>query len=102
MIKVLIVGENCKDRFIYCETTRFSPEAPVPVLTPIEKVENNGMSGNVARNMIAINNDLLIRVGKKKYIVNMTDYILFYKTPSKLRFKESLLQMLENDFQVIK
>jgi bifunctional ADP-heptose synthase (sugar kinase/adenylyltransferase) len=51
MIKVLVIGETCQDKFIYCETSRFSPEAPVPVLNPIETIENEGMSGNVVRNL---------------------------------------------------
>ncbi len=50
-MNVLVIGETCQDKFIYCETTRFSPEAPVPVLNPIEIIENNGMSGNVVRNL---------------------------------------------------
>lgn len=54
MIKILVIGESCTDKFIYCETTRFSPEAPVPVLTPIEEVNNLGMSGNVVRNIKAL------------------------------------------------
>jgi bifunctional ADP-heptose synthase (sugar kinase/adenylyltransferase) len=51
MINVLVIGETCQDKFIYCETSRFSPEAPVPVLNPIEIIENDGMSGNVVRNL---------------------------------------------------
>lgn len=57
-MKILVIGENCKDRFIYCEALRFSPEAPVPVLTPLEIIENDGMSGNVVRNLIALNKNL--------------------------------------------
>lgn len=60
MIRVLVIGEKCTDKFIYCEASRFSPEAPVPVLNPIEIVENDGMSGNVARNLLSINNNVLI------------------------------------------
>ncbi len=50
-MNVLVIGETCQDKFIYCETSRFSPEAPVPVLNPIEIIENDGMSGNVVRNL---------------------------------------------------
>ena len=50
MISALVIGETCIDKFIYCEALRFSPEAPVPVLTQLEVVENPGMSGNVVRN----------------------------------------------------
>lgn len=60
MIKVLVIGEKCTDKFIYCKASRFSPEAPVPVLNPIETIENDGMSGNVVRNLISLNENLLI------------------------------------------
>jgi len=60
MIKILVIGEKCTDKFMYCDVSRFSPEAPVPVLNPIEIVENDGMSGNVVRNLIALNKDILV------------------------------------------
>ena len=53
-MRVLVVGETCVDRFIYCEANRLSPEAPVPVLTPIKTVENPGMAGNTVENVRAI------------------------------------------------
>jgi len=60
MIKILVIGEKCTDKFMYCDVSRFSPEAPVPVLNPIEVVENEGMAGNVVRNLIALNKDILV------------------------------------------
>ena len=33
-MKILVIGELCVDRFIYCDVKRLSPEAPVPVLKP--------------------------------------------------------------------
>lgn len=54
LIRVLVIGENCTDKFVYCETSRFSPEAPVPVLNPIQIVESSGMSGNVVRNLMTL------------------------------------------------
>jgi bifunctional ADP-heptose synthase (sugar kinase/adenylyltransferase) len=54
MVRALVIGETCIDKFIYCEALRFSPEAPVPVLTQLEVVENPGMSGNVVRNLQSI------------------------------------------------
>jgi len=60
MIKILVIGEKCTDRFIYCDASRLSPEAPVPVLVPIEVVENDGMAGNVVRNLISLRKDILV------------------------------------------
>jgi len=60
MIKILVIGEKCTDRFMYCDVSRFSPEAPVPVLNPIEIAENDGMAGNVVKNLIALNKDIIV------------------------------------------
>ena len=62
MFRVLVVGETCIDRFVYSKIERLSPEAPVPVLIPIETTENKGMSGNVIENLKALginNNDIV-------------------------------------------
>lgn len=48
---VTVIGEYCIDNFIYCETNRLSPEAPVPVLNPVETITNSGMAGNVIHNV---------------------------------------------------
>jgi len=50
----LVIGEQCKDVFIYGKCERFSPEAPVPVFNPVEVVDNLGMAGNVVSNLNAI------------------------------------------------
>lgn len=57
MFRVLVVGETCIDRFVYSKIERLSPEAPVPVLIPIETTENKGMSGNVVENLRALGVD---------------------------------------------
>ena len=53
-MKVLVIGEVCEDRFVYCEANRLSPEAPVPVLKPIREVVNLGMAGNTVENVKAL------------------------------------------------
>ena len=53
-MKLLVIGESCVDRFVYCEAKRLSPEAPVPVLTPLYTIENPGMAGNTIENIKAI------------------------------------------------
>jgi bifunctional ADP-heptose synthase (sugar kinase/adenylyltransferase) len=52
---ILVIGEECKDVFIYGKCERLSPEAPVPVFQPIRTVENRGMAGNVIENLFALN-----------------------------------------------
>ncbi len=53
-MKILIVGDSCKDVFTYGEITRLSPEAPVPVFNPLRQKENDGMARNVVNNVEAL------------------------------------------------
>ena len=48
MKKILVIGEQCVDKFVYCNAKRLSPEAPVAVLNPIRttKNQNTGKSNN--------------------------------------------------------
>ena len=50
-MKILVIGDSCIDRFVYCDINRICPEAPVPVLNPIKVIENEGMAGNVVKNL---------------------------------------------------
>ena len=53
-IKILIIGETCVDKFIYCNANRLSPEAPVPILNPLYTTNNAGMAANTAANVKAL------------------------------------------------
>ena len=53
-IKVLIIGETCVDKFIYCNVNRLSPEAPVPIVNPLYTTHNAGMAANTAANVKAL------------------------------------------------
>ena len=50
----LVIGEKCKDVFIYGNSTRLSPEAPVPIFQPLRTVENEGMAQNVYNNLFSL------------------------------------------------
>ena len=75
MIKILVIGEKCIDRFMYCDVSRFSPEAPVPVLNPVEIVENDGMAGNVVRNILAMKSDSLVTHWYQDEIITKTRFV---------------------------
>ena len=51
MMKILIIGESCRDIFVYGKVERISPEAPVPIFKPIRQTENGGMAKNVEANL---------------------------------------------------
>ena len=81
MVKFLIIGDSCVDKFIYGECDRICPEAPVPVFNPIRKTENDGMAGNVKANIesldtscdIITNTQMII---KTRYVDNKTNQML--------------------------
>jgi len=57
---ILVVGDSCRDVFIYGDCKRICPEAPVPVFNPLkEKVETAGMAGNVVRNIEALGEEVV-------------------------------------------
>lgn len=50
-MKILVVGDSCKDIFRYGSITRLTPEAPVPVFNPKRETSNDGMAKNVSKNI---------------------------------------------------
>ena len=52
--RIAVIGDVMLDRFIYGDTDRVSPEAPIPVLRVDRTVEMLGGAGNVAANIAAL------------------------------------------------
>lgn len=75
MPKIVVIGDTCKDVFIYGECKRLSPEAPVPVFNPIETTENPGMAGNVVANLAAISPSLEISFHHNHQNITKTRYV---------------------------
>ena len=74
-MKILVIGDSCIDKFIYCDINRICPEAPVPVLQPIHETANPGMAANVVANLKSlgatvniITNDYAAFMIKTRYI----------------------------------
>jgi bifunctional ADP-heptose synthase (sugar kinase/adenylyltransferase) len=72
-MKILVIGDSCQDIFIYGRCDRLSPEAPVPVFTPIKTVKNGGMSLNVFENLKSIGVDVNIITNSDK--ITKTRYV---------------------------
>ena len=82
--KIIVIGETCVDKFIYCEVNRLSPEAPVPVLNPIRTVKNDGMAGNTVANVKALLPECSIitfspikNPVKTRYVEEKTNHMFF-------------------------
>jgi D-beta-D-heptose 7-phosphate kinase/D-beta-D-heptose 1-phosphate adenosyltransferase len=74
-MNVLVIGESCVDKFIYCKVNRLSPEAPVPVVTPIKITINAGMAGNTAANVSALSANASIMKSIQEGDITKTRYV---------------------------
>ena len=54
MSKVLVIGDSCKDVYVYGVCKRLAPDAPVPIFVPTEEKHNRGMAANVYENLISL------------------------------------------------
>jgi D-beta-D-heptose 7-phosphate kinase/D-beta-D-heptose 1-phosphate adenosyltransferase len=61
-MKITVIGELCTDVFVYGETKRLSPEAPVPVFNPLYVEKNMGMGGNVIENLKSLYHSVRIKI----------------------------------------
>ena len=81
-MKILIVGDSCKDIFVYGEITKLSPEAPVPVFNPIKQKENGGMAHNVFNNLVSLGVDATLvtnrdtNIRKVRYVDNRSNQMV--------------------------
>lgn len=73
--RILIIGESCKDVFVYCSTLRLAPDIPVPVLNVIDQTENEGMAMNVFRNVRVIHNKCDIITNPNWESITKTRYV---------------------------
>jgi D-beta-D-heptose 7-phosphate kinase/D-beta-D-heptose 1-phosphate adenosyltransferase len=101
---ILVIGDNCIDKFTYGDTVRLAPEAPVPVFNPLYDHINAGMAGNVVANLQSLgvntcfiyNNEEVI---KTRYVDDRTGHILLrVDTNDKVkRINKLYLQDIKNN-----
>lgn len=58
---ILVIGDSCVDRFVYCHCERLCPDAPVPVLDVLYQEDSYGMAGNVHRNIEALDAPVILK-----------------------------------------
>src|SRR3989344_5798612 len=75
MKKILVVGEICRDIFVYCKAERLAPDLPIPVLGVVEQKENPGMAANVERNIKGIFPQVDLYTNEKWRDVTKTRYM---------------------------
>lgn len=78
-MRILVIGDSCKDIFIYGKVERLCPEAPVPILIPHRQTETGGMAANVYENIksLGVDVDLItndVMVTKTRYVEEKTNH----------------------------
>jgi bifunctional ADP-heptose synthase (sugar kinase/adenylyltransferase) len=84
MKSILVIGDSCRDVFVYCEAERLAPDVPVPVLNILNQTENAGMAKNVQRNIQSFvkncdifTNDNWYNITKTRYMHERTNHMFF-------------------------
>lgn len=112
-IKALVVGDLIQDIYVFANCSRISPEAPVPVITPVNEKKVLGGMANVANNLakLGANVDVLSVLGDDEsanYIENelkiheINSYIIKQKnrkTSTKTRIFGSNQQIVRIDIE---
>ena len=75
MKPILLLGDSCRDEFVYCECKRLCPEAPVPVLDKKEIVRTSGMAGNVYKNLRSFTHNCIFLTNKNYNDITKTRYV---------------------------
>ena len=109
MSKIQVIGESCRDVFVYCDAVRLAPDLPVPVLQENRIETNPGMAANVQRNILTQLTSCSLTTNKNWNSVTKTRYIheqsnhLFFRvdTPHIIEPIDNLELNLDADIIVI-
>lgn len=104
--KILIIGESCRDIFVYCDAKRLAPDVPIPVLNIINQIENGGMAKNVQRNIENyISCDIITNynwhdVTKTRYVHDKSNH-MFFRVDSNDKIERIDISNLSYDYDII-
>jgi len=107
MSQVLVIGESCKDIFVYCEAARLAPDIPVPVLRTIQTDENPGMAANVYRNIKSKLHDCSLHTNAQWESITKTRYVhensnhMFFRVDSESHIRAIDLEKLDLSSELI-
>lgn len=110
-LKILIIGESCKDEYRLGSVKRISPEAPVPIINYSSSFSVEGMAANVRNNVesfcgnnsitLLTNTDTII---KRRFIDNKSNQQLLREdiNDSVAHLTEEQLEVINNnDFDAV-
>ena len=112
-MKITVIGEFCTDIFVYGETKRLSPEAPVPVFNPLYIERNFGMAGNVVENLKSLDQDVTIKhlhqfqpIKKTRYVDDKSNHMFIRvdegeETVTPLELTDSVIDEIKESDAII-
>lgn len=106
MKDVLIIGDSCRDIFVYCNANRLAPDFPVPVLNIVDQSENAGMAKNVQRNIQSympcdiLTNQNWQGITKTRYVHDATNH-MFMRVDSDSSMDRINLDDVDFDYKII-
>lgn len=105
--KILVIGDSCRDVYVYCSSERMCPDKPVPVLKVLDQNESPGMAKNVYRNIYSQvkNCDIITNlnwneVTKTRY-VHKTSNHMFLRIDSDEKTDRINLKSINYDYEHI-
>ncbi len=107
MKNILVIGESCRDVFVYCDALRLSPDVPVPVLNVRDQTDNPGMAKNVHRNIQSLVKTCDILTNTDWYHHTKTRYVhensnhMFFRVDSSHRISRIDLNTIDYDYEII-
>jgi D-beta-D-heptose 7-phosphate kinase/D-beta-D-heptose 1-phosphate adenosyltransferase len=106
MKNILIIGDSCRDIFVYCNALRLAPDFPVPILNIVNQTENPGMAKNVYRNIQMFNDCDIItnpnwqEVTKTRYVHEATNH-MFVRVDNVVKIPRINLDKIAFDYKLI-
>ncbi len=107
MKKILVIGESCRDIFVYCDSRRLCPDIPVPVLSILNQTENPGMAKNVFRNIQSQIQDCDLftnanwhQITKTRFVHENTNH-MFFRVDSVDEIKRINLSQLDYNYDIV-
>ena len=107
MKKILVIGDSCRDVFIYCNTLRLCPDVPVPVLNVKNEVDNPGMAKNVYMNIKSLMDECDVLTNDNWYEITKTRYVdeksnhTFFRVDTPHNISRIDLSKIDYDYETI-
>ena len=81
MSEILVIGDSCKDIYVYGSCDRLCPDFPVPSFIPSHEKQNLGMAGNVYQNILSLGERATLKtnaavIEKTRYVDKKTNHML--------------------------